>query len=93
MSDEIDDYLADLDGAFAIAKLQAERAANKHNKTLKLTCRECGSDSYVPGLRCLCGHEEPIENAWHIVRGDEFGYAIVPLSAQRKVVATFHVDM
>lgn len=94
MSDDLDRYLRDLNEAFMIAKGQAEAAAQAHNCMLQLTCPECDEDSYVPGLRCVtCGHEEPIDRAWRIVRGDEFGWVLIPLSSQRTILGTFHVDM
>lgn len=85
------DYIEQMDQAFCIAKERATQEADRRNSKLSLRCDRCTSDSYVPGLECCdCGFIST--NSWIVVRSDDWGYCLVPLAAQRTVLATFHID-
>ncbi len=93
MSDDgADQYLADLEQAFSIAKQHAIEEAERRNSRLSLKCR-CGEETYIPGLVCFaCGWCAEPDDAWLVVRDGEWGYELVPIS-KRVPIASFSVEM
>ena len=80
-----------LERAFAEAKEQCLAFIRDHNTKLPQSCPHCGTDGFVPGLRCSeCG--EVSSPAWAILRDTEWGYEAIPLTNRRKILARFEVE-